>query len=60
MNDSLMVAEQDDLVEKRITRQLFDEKFEFHRRKFKADMKNRISSLLPDAVLPEIGQRLHY
>ena len=56
MTDSLMMGEQCDLMSQQITRELFDEKLESHRQKFTANMKNQISVMLPDGVLPEIGQ----
>ena len=56
MTDSLMMGEQCDLQSQQITRELFDEKLESHRQKFTANMKNQISLMLPDGVLPEIGQ----
>ena len=57
MTDSLMAAEQWDLREKLITRELFDEKLESHRQNFYTNMKNL---MLPDAILSKIGQRYKY
>ena len=60
MTDSLMMGEQCDLMLQQMSREAFDEKFESHRRKFNATMKNQISLMLPDGVMPEIGQRVKY
>jgi len=65
MTDSLMMSEQYDLMTQQMTRESFDAKLESHRQKFYANMKNQISVMLPesgvpDAVLPEIGQRFKF
>ena len=57
MTDSLMMGEQCDLMLQKMTRELFDEKLEAHRKKFSANMRNQISAMLPNFALPEIGQR---